>query len=170
MQKGIDMIEKSAVTKTKLITFTEDEIKKIEKKLSDKKGRIEVFGKILKNDKILTAFSRPNVYKKKYGKSKHIEDFVNLEDLRYQDQNGVSVENLKHLLSVSSDLTIPEVVELHDHTYLVQEGHHRITLQILAGRKKIFCNIEKGYLSNIKESFYRILLQHLKENEKYDRN
>jgi hypothetical protein len=67
----------------------------------------------------------------------HKTQLIPVEKLVTQDQNGVGLKNLQKVLSHWDTAPLPELVALPNGMYWVMEGHHRICLQILAGRHEI---------------------------------
>jgi hypothetical protein len=61
---------------------------------------------------------------------------VSPSDIYAQDQDGVSVRNLKTVWDHWDKAPLPEILLLPNGKYWLIEGHHRISLQVLAGRKQ----------------------------------
>lgn len=61
---------------------------------------------------------------------------ISLDQIYAQDQDGVSVDNLKTVYEHWDKAPLPEVLLLPNGKYWLIEGHHRLALQALAGRKK----------------------------------
>lgn len=62
---------------------------------------------------------------------------LTVDQLYAQDQGGVSVENMREVLTHWGSAPLPEALKLSNGSYFLLEGHHRVALQVLAGRKEI---------------------------------
>lgn len=132
-----------SVTRNK--PFSKDELERIEMLLGklEAKGIKDISAKVLgfagemsyreMREKI--GFLRNKAYKK---------EFVTIDQIYAQDQDGVSVKNLRSVLEAWDKAPLPEVLKIPGGYWLI-EGHHRIALQRLAGRYKIqvFTEYEK---------------------------
>lgn len=138
--------------------FTAKEIERINKVLTTGNDiSFKSFGGMIETElqnweEIQHALVNPHSTKKSLefkGKPKFSDEKIDIKKLVFQDQNGVGNKNLFKLLNIWNTLPIPELVALSGGLYWVMEGHHRIVLQILAGRKKIVANVEFGYMKSI---------------------
>lgn len=77
------------------------------------------------------------------GKSKYVNQSLTKDVLIAQNQDGVGYKNLLSVLEHWNSIVLPEAVKLRGNGYWIIEGHHRVTLQILARRKQIMFFVEK---------------------------
>ena len=71
--------------------------------------------------------------------------FVNINDI-IPTQKNVTTKNIKDINNVSA---LPELIKVND-KYYVNDGHHRISRDILTGDDKIQAKVYEGLLSNNK--------------------
>ena len=71
--------------------------------------------------------------------------FVNINDI-IPTQKNVTTKNIKDINNVSA---LPELIKVND-KYYVNDGHHRISRDILTGNDKIQAKVYEGLLSNNK--------------------
>lgn len=119
--------------------FSEEELASIHKWIAafEEKGKDSISSKALgfRGEMNYADFmqhigfsSRNSGYKKQ---------LLSLNQIYAQDQDGVSISNLKTVLDHWDTAPLPQVVLMDNGYYWLEEGHHRLALQRLANRKQM---------------------------------
>ena len=72
----------------------------------------------------------------------HKTELISPRKIAAQSQDGVSIEHMRRLLRVINKCPLPEFLALPNGKFWVIEGHHRLMIQLLAGRKAVTATVE----------------------------
>lgn len=139
--KAIELLREDPPShaRTRNKPFTPDELAKIHKWIEafEAKGKDSISAKALgfRGEYSYADFMQHIGYGTRNAGYK--KQLVHINQIYAQDQDGVSIKNLKMVLEHWATAPLPQVVLMDNGFYWLMEGHHRIALQRLAGRNPI---------------------------------
>ncbi len=138
------LIEDSSHASTRNEPFTPDELERIEHWLSafEAKGKTSISAQALGFRGELSYREMRERLGFPSGQKAFKTQKLSLNQIFAQDQDGVSIRNLRSVLENWAKAPLPEVLRLSDDSYWLIEGHHRLALQRLANRKQMAVFVE----------------------------